>query len=109
MSLIALRLSASGTAGYRTGNGLVQAKAAFDYLAADVPGHQLAVLVKHHVTTVGKTSLDTFITMERADEPAVIWAEGGARMVWLDFATNQSLPLPAWLRDRIVGLTRPTT
>jgi subtilisin family serine protease len=31
----ALRLSASGTADYYTGNGLVQAKAAFDYLAAN--------------------------------------------------------------------------
>jgi acyl-CoA thioester hydrolase len=60
------------------------------------------VLVKHHVTTVGKTSFDTFITMERSDDTGTIWAEGGARMVWLDFATNQPLPLPGWLREKIV-------
>ncbi|HSB25263.1 MAG TPA: acyl-CoA thioesterase [Burkholderiaceae bacterium] len=60
------------------------------------------VLVKHHVTHVGRTSFDTFITMERADHPGTIWAEGGARMVWVDFVTNQSLALPDWLRQKIV-------
>jgi acyl-CoA thioester hydrolase len=60
------------------------------------------VHVKHFVTTVGKTSFDTFVTMERDDDPGTIWAEGGARMVWLDFATNQSMPLPAWLREKLV-------
>ncbi|HEX6018753.1 MAG TPA: thioesterase family protein [Burkholderiaceae bacterium] len=60
------------------------------------------VLVKHHVTTVGKTSFDTFVTMERGDDPGTIWAEGGARMVWIDFASNQSVPLPDWLRQKIV-------
>jgi acyl-CoA thioester hydrolase len=60
------------------------------------------VLVKHHVTAVGKTSFDTFITMERQDDPGTVWAEGGARMVWLDFATNQSMALPGWLREKIV-------
>ena len=60
------------------------------------------VLTKHYVTTVGRTSFDTFITMERSDDPGTVWAEGGARMVWLDFKTNQSLALPDWLREKIV-------
>jgi len=59
------------------------------------------VRVKHYVTTVGKTSLDTFVTMERSDDPGTIWAEGGARMVWIEFASNRSVPLPGWLRERI--------
>jgi len=59
------------------------------------------VRVKHHVTTVGRTSFDTYVTMERSDDPGVIWAEGGARMVWIDFASNQSLPLPQALRDKL--------
>ncbi|MBE7418315.1 MAG: acyl-CoA thioesterase [Ideonella sp.] len=59
------------------------------------------VRVKHHVTTVGRTSFDTYVTMERSDDPGVIWAEGGARMVWIDFASNQSLPLPQELREKI--------
>ena len=60
------------------------------------------VRVKHHVTTVGKSSFDTFITMERTDDPGNIWAEGGARMVWIDFRDNGALPLPDWLRA-IIG------
>jgi acyl-CoA thioester hydrolase len=60
------------------------------------------VRVKHHVTTVGKTSFDTFIMMERTDDPGTLWAEGGARMVWIDFTDNGALPLPDWLRA-IIG------
>jgi acyl-CoA thioester hydrolase len=59
------------------------------------------VLTRHYVTTIGRTSFDTFITMERDDDPGTVWAEGGARMVWIDFATNQSLALPEWLREKI--------
>ena len=39
--------------------------------------------------------------MERDDDPGTLWAEGGARMVWIDFATNQAMPLPDWLRDKV--------
>jgi acyl-CoA thioester hydrolase len=60
-----------------------------------------AVVTKHHVTTIGRTSFDTYITMERDDDPGTVWAEGGARMVWIDFETNQSLALPEWLRAKI--------
>jgi acyl-CoA thioester hydrolase len=60
------------------------------------------VVVKHYVTTVGKTSFDTFITMARNDDPGTVWAEGGARMVWIDFATDQAMALPNWLREKIV-------
>ena len=59
------------------------------------------VLTKHYVTTVGRTSFDTYITMERDDDPGTVWAEGGARMVWIDFETNQSLALPDWLRQKV--------
>ena len=60
-----------------------------------------SVLTRHYVTTIGRTSFDTYITMERDDDPDTVWAEGGARMVWIDFATNQSLALPEWLRAKI--------
>jgi acyl-CoA thioester hydrolase len=60
------------------------------------------VLLKHHVTTVGRTSFDTYVTMERSEDPGTVWAEGGARMVWIDFTNNQSLVLPDWLRAQIV-------
>lgn len=59
------------------------------------------VRIKHYVTEVGRSSFDTFITMERSDMPDAIWAEGGAKMVWIDFTGNKSVPIPDWLRQQI--------
>ncbi len=54
-----------------------------------------------YVTDVGRTSFGTYVTMERADAPGPVWADGGAKMVWIDYSTNKSLPLPDWLRERV--------
>jgi acyl-CoA thioester hydrolase len=56
------------------------------------------VLAKHYVANPGRSSFDTFITLERADNPGVIYAEGGSKTVWTDFKAQKSAPLPAWLR-----------
>ena len=59
------------------------------------------VLVKMYVTDVGRSSFGTYVTMERADAPGPIWADGGAKMVWIDYTTNKSLAMPDWLRERV--------
>lgn len=56
------------------------------------------VLAKHYVANPGRSSFDTFITLERSDMPGVIHADGGATMVWTDFKAQKSAPLPEWLR-----------
>ena len=56
------------------------------------------VLARHYVTNPGRTSFDTYITLERTDEPGVIYAEGGSKTVWTDFKARKSAPLPDWLR-----------
>ncbi len=56
------------------------------------------VLAKHYVANPGRSSFDTFITLERADNPGVIYAEGGSKTVWTDFKAQKSAPLPPWLR-----------
>lgn len=56
------------------------------------------VLAKHYVTNPGRSSFDTYITLERADDLGVIYAEGGAKTVWTDFKAQKSVPLPDWLR-----------
>jgi acyl-CoA thioester hydrolase len=56
------------------------------------------ILAKHYVANPGRTSFDTFITLERTDEPGVLYATGGATTVWLDFPQQKSVPLPEWLR-----------
>ena len=56
------------------------------------------VLARHYVANPGRSSFDTFITLERTDQPGIIQAEGGATTVWIDFPTGKSTPMPDWLR-----------
>lgn len=59
------------------------------------------VLARHYVANPGRTSFDTYITLERSDEPGVIYAEGGSKTVWSDFRAKKSAPLPDWLRAHL--------
>jgi acyl-CoA thioester hydrolase len=56
------------------------------------------ILAKHYVANPGRTSFDAFVTLERTDEPGVIYAEGGATTVWIDYPAKRSVPLPEKLR-----------
>jgi acyl-CoA thioester hydrolase len=56
------------------------------------------VLAKHYVANPGRSSFDTFITLERTDNVGVIYAEGGSKTVWTDFKAQKSAPMPQWLR-----------
>lgn len=60
------------------------------------------VLARHYVANPGRSSFDTFITLERLDQPGVIYAEGGATTVWTDFPAGKSAPMPDWLRQHLV-------
>ena len=57
------------------------------------------VLAKHYITGPGRSSFDTYMTLERTDEPGAVYANGGATMVWVDFSAQKSLPLPPWFRE----------
>ena len=57
------------------------------------------ILAKHYVANPGRSSFDTFITLEHSDTPGVICAEGGATTVWTDFKAQKSAPMPPWLRS----------
>jgi acyl-CoA thioester hydrolase len=56
------------------------------------------ILARHYVADVGRTSFDTYMTLERVDAPGVAYTEGGAKVVWVDFPKQKSAPLPDWLR-----------
>ncbi len=66
------------------------------YKQLEYPGELLA---KHYACNPGRTSLDTYTTLERVDTPGTVYAAGGARLVWVDFPRQQSRPLPEWLRS----------
>ena len=54
---------------------------------------------RQYVANPGRSSFDTFITLERTDEPGVVYANGGATTVWLDFPAKKTVPMPQWLRE----------
>ncbi len=56
------------------------------------------VRVKHYIADPGRTSFQTYLTLERADDPGVICASGGAKTVWVDYTRQKSVPLPDALR-----------
>ncbi len=68
------------------------------YRQVTYPGELIA---RHYVSSPGRSSFDTWITLERADEPGVICAAGGATTVWQDAALQKSVELPAWLRGHL--------
>lgn len=61
------------------------------------------VVAKLYVAPAGRTSFDTFITLEREDAPGVICTDGGATTVWVDFKAQRSVPLPEWVRDLVAS------
>lgn len=60
------------------------------------------VRVTLYVANPGRSSVETYHTLERTDRPGQIHAEGGARMVWTDHAAKKSAPLPDWFRAHLV-------
>ena len=61
----------------------------------EFPGELLA---RHYVANPGRSSFDTYLTLERTDRPGTVYAEGGSKTVWTDFRAQKSAPLPDWLR-----------
>ena len=59
------------------------------------------VLLKMYVSDPGRSSFESWATMERSDQPGVVHAAGGATMVWVDFPKQKSAPLPDWLRAAV--------
>ena len=59
------------------------------------------IRVTMSVANPGRSSFDTFHTIERVDQPGVVYAEGGARSVWTDYAAKRSAPMPDWFRARL--------
>jgi acyl-CoA thioester hydrolase len=56
------------------------------------------VLLKLYVSDPGRTTFDTWGTMERLDQPGEICAAGGATTIWVDFPQQKAKTLPDWMR-----------
>jgi acyl-CoA thioester hydrolase len=83
----------------RAGQGVVIVNAFCNFLRQiEYPG---TLRARHFVAAPGRSSFDTYVTLERTDAPGDVCAEGGARTVWTDYATRRALPLPDWLRAHL--------
>ncbi|RGE41420.1 acyl-CoA thioesterase [Comamonas testosteroni] len=60
------------------------------------------VLLKMYVSDAARTTFESWITMERAANPGVICAAGGATVIWVDFPRQKATQLPDWMRSRIM-------
>ncbi|NRF69982.1 acyl-CoA thioesterase [Aquincola sp. S2] len=56
------------------------------------------VLARHYAGEIGRSTIDTFATLERTDQPGVVYASGGATVVWTDFKAQKSVPVPDEVR-----------
>ena len=64
----------------------------------EYPGELYA---RMYVSDPGRTSFESWVTLERTDDPGVVYASGGATTVWVDFPAQKSVPLPDWFRKII--------
>ncbi|MFN0184596.1 MAG: acyl-CoA thioesterase [Aquabacterium sp.] len=63
------------------------------------------VRARLYVGAMGRSTIDTYTTLERTDEPGLVYASGGAAVVWTDFRARKSVPLPDDVRQRLTGST----
>ena len=54
--------------------------------------------VRLFVANPGRSSFETYYEIIRRDDPATLYASGGAKTVWIDHAKRRSAPLPDALR-----------
>ena len=79
------------------GEGFVIVNAFCNFMRQlEYPGELLARLF---VTNPGRSSFDTYVTLERCDQPGVLYAAGGATTVWLNIPQAKTVPMPQWLRE----------
>ena len=68
------------------------------YKQLEFPGD---ILVKMYASDPARTTFETWATMERVDQPGVIYAAGGATTIWVDFPRQKAESLPDWLRELV--------
>jgi acyl-CoA thioester hydrolase len=89
-------MHSAGGAPNPDGDGLVIVNAFCNFIKQlEYPGE---VLAKLYVANPGRSSFDSYTTLQRTDEPGTVYAAGGATIVWMNFPKQKSVPLPAQLR-----------
>ena len=61
-----------------------------------------SVVVRQYLGEFGTSSFETYLELGRTDEPGTVFADGTARIVWVDFPKRRSAPLPAHVKTQIL-------
>lgn len=57
--------------------------------------------VQMHGGVPGRSSFESYYDLRDADDDAVLYATGSARIVWVDYVNGRSLPLPEFIRRQL--------
>ena len=68
------------------------------YKQFEYPGD---ILAKMYVSDPGRTTFESWCTLERTDQPGVVFAAGGATTIWVDFPQQKAVTLPDWVKDLV--------
>lgn len=82
------------------GQGIIIANAFCNFIRQfEYPGQ---VLVRTFVGAPGRSSFDIWATMERDDQPGILYATGGVTAVWFDHQASKPVPLPERFRRHLL-------
>ena len=70
------------------------------YKQLEYPGD---VLAKLYVSDPARTTFESWCTLERTDQPGVIYSAGGATTIWVNFPKQKAVPLPDWVRELVTA------
>jgi acyl-CoA thioester hydrolase len=70
------------------------------YKQLEYPGD---ILAKMYVSDPGRTTFESWCTLERSDRPGEVCSAGGATTIWVDFPRQKAVPLPDWVRALVSG------
>ena len=59
------------------------------------------VEIKTFIGELGRSSVQTYLELRPSYDPERIYAEGAAKVVWVDYAREKSVPLPDSIRNLI--------
>ena len=65
------------------------------YKQLEYPGD---IRIKMYVSDPGRTTFESWCTVERVDQPGVIYAAGGATTIWVDFPNQKAKTMPDAVR-----------
>lgn len=60
--------------------------------------------VRMYAAGPGRSSVQTRYEIYAVDQPAILYAEGSAKIVWVNFMQEKSVPLPENLRRILIGV-----